>query len=122
VLKIDVEGAEWDSLLSTPDEVLQRVDQMAVEFHWELEHSRRIQQERYTRLVRRLKQFFEIAHLHFNNASCLEGLEPFPTWAYEVLFVSKRLAVVDPSRQAVGLHRLDAPNNPAFEDCQPTSR
>lgn len=122
VLKIDVEGAEWDSLLSTPDEVLQRLDQMAVEFHWELEHSRWIQQERYTRLVRRLKQFFEIAHIHFNNASCLEGLEPFPTWAYEVLFVSKRLAVVDPSRQAAGLHPLDAPNNPAFADCQPTPR
>ena len=122
VLKIDVEGAEWDSLLSTPDEVLQRIDQMAVEFHWELENSRWVQQERYIRLVRRLKQFFEIAHIHFNNASCLEALEPFPTWAYEVLFVSKRLAVVEPSRQAGGLHPLDAPNNPAFEDCQPTPR
>jgi len=24
-------------------------------------------------------------------AACVEGLDPFPTWAYEVLFVSKRL-------------------------------
>jgi Methyltransferase FkbM domain len=122
VLKIDVEGAEWDSLLSTPDEVLQRIDQMAVEFHWELDDARWTQQERYARLVRRLKQFFEIVHIHFNNASCLEGLEPFPTWAYEVLFVSKRLAVIDPSRRAGGLHPLDAPNNPTFEDCQPKPR
>jgi hypothetical protein len=122
VLKIDVEGAEWDSLLSTPDEVLQRIDQMAVEFHWEQDDSRWIQQERYARLVRRLKEFFEIAHLHFNNAGCLEGLEPFPSWAFEVLLVSKRLAVVDPSRQAGGLHPLDAPNNPTFEDCQPKPR
>jgi hypothetical protein len=119
VLKIDVEGAEWDSLLSTPDEVLRRIDQMAVEFHWERDDSSWIQQERYARLVRRLKEFFEIAHLHFNNASCLEGLEPFPSWAFEVLFVSKRLAKVEPSRQAAGLHPLDAPNNPTFEDCQP---
>ena len=122
VLKIDVEGAEWDSLLSTPDEVLQQIDQMAVEFHWERDDSRWIQQERYARLVRRLRQFFEIAHLHFNNASCSPGLEPFPAWAYEVLFVSKRLAVVDTSRQVTGLHPLDAPNNPAFEDCQPPPR
>src|SRR5579862_7008281 len=34
VLKMDVEGAEWDSLLSAPDEVLEQIDQMAVEFHW----------------------------------------------------------------------------------------
>ena len=34
MLKIDVEGAEWDSLLSAPDETLKQIDQMAVEFHW----------------------------------------------------------------------------------------
>ena len=119
VLKIDVEGAEWDSLLSTPDDVLQRIDQMAVEFHWEMDSSRWIQQERYIRLVQRLKQFFEIAHIHFNNASCVGELEPFPSWAYEVLFVSKRVAVIEPAGKAGGLHPLDAPNNPLFEDCQP---
>ena len=119
VLKIDVEGAEWDSLLSTPDDVLQRIDQMAVEFHWEMDGSRWVQQERYIRLVQRLKQFFEIAHIHFNNASCVGELEPFPSWAYEVLFVSKRVAVIAPAGEAGGLHPLDAPNNPLFEDCQP---
>ncbi len=68
--------------------------------------------------VRRLKQFFEVAHLHFDNASCMDGL-PFPTWAFEVLFVSKRLTIIDSSRKAGGRHPLDAPNNPAFADCQP---
>ena len=34
VLKIDVEGAEWNTLLSAPDEMLEQIDQMAVEFHW----------------------------------------------------------------------------------------
>jgi hypothetical protein len=29
------------------------------------------------------------------------------------------LAVVDPSRRAVGLHPLDAPNLPSIADCQP---
>ena len=69
--------------------------------------------------MERLKRFFHVAHIHFNNASCLDGLAPFPSWAYEVLFVSKRLGVVDPSRTAGGLHDLDARNNPAFDDCQP---
>jgi hypothetical protein len=123
VLKIDVEGAEWDSLLSTPDEVLEHIDQMAVEFHWVQDQERRwVHNDKYLRVVQRLKQFFEIAHIHFNNGSCITGLEPFPTWAYEVLFVSKRLAVVDHSRRPGGLHRLDAPNNPSFADCQPPAR
>ncbi len=113
VLKIDVEGAEWDSFLTAPDEVLQQIDQMAVEFH-------EVQDEKYVRVVSRLLRFFHVAHIHFNNHSCIQGLDPFPTWAYEVLFVNKRLSVVDPTRSSpAGLHPLDAPNNPAAADCQP---
>jgi hypothetical protein len=123
VLKIDVEGAEWDSFLSVPDATLEQVDQMAVEFHWtEDEQFHWVQDEKHLRVVSRLKQFFHIAHVHFNNASCIGDLEPFPTSAYEVLFVSKRLAVVDPSRKADSLHPLDARNNPSLADCQPKAR
>ncbi|MGH9371864.1 MAG: hypothetical protein ACRD15_10075 [Vicinamibacterales bacterium] len=123
VLKIDVEGAEWDSLLSVPDRVLEQIDQMAVEFHWiEDETFRWVHDDKYLRVVQRLKQFFEIGHIHYNNASCIGDLEPFPTWAYEVLFVSKRLAVVDRSRKAGGPHPLDAPNDPSRADCQPKGR
>ena len=112
VMKIDVEGAEWDSFLFSPGDVLAQIDQIAVEFHG-------VQDDKYVAVVQRLKEFFHVAHIHFNNAACAEGLDPFPTWAYEVLFVSKRLGVVDSSRVAGGLHPLDAPNNPAFADCQP---
>jgi hypothetical protein len=123
VLKIDVEGAEWDSFSAAPDEILERIDQIAVEFHWaEDKDFRWVQDEKHLRVVRRLKQFFEVGHIHFNNASCIGDLAPFPSWAYEVLFVSKRLAVVDPLRKAGGLHPLDAPNNPSLADCQPTAR
>jgi len=123
VLKIDVEGAEWDSLLSAPDETLEQIDQLVVEFHWmEDEAFHWVQDDKYLRVVRRLKEFFEVGHIHFNNSSCIGDLVPFPTWAYEVLFVSKRLAVVDPSRRAGGLHPLDAPNNPSLDDCQPKAR
>lgn len=122
VLKMDVEGAEWDSLLSAPDDVLQQIDQMAVEFHWARDaNGAWVDDDKHLHVVDRLKEFFEIAHVHFNNASCTGSLEPFPTWAYEVLFVSRRLAVVDPATPAGGLHRLDAPNNPSYPDCQPES-
>jgi hypothetical protein len=120
VMKMDVEGAEWDSLLTAPDAVLQQIDQLAIELHWMRDAQGRWTDDgRYLALVERLKQYFHVAHLHFNNHSCIEGLEPFPAWAYEVLFVSKRLAVVDPGRTAGGLHGLDAPNAADMPDCQP---
>lgn len=33
VMKVDVEGAEWPSLLSMSDAALQQIDQLSVEFH-----------------------------------------------------------------------------------------
>ena len=111
-LKMDVEGAEWQSLLAVPDDLLERIDQMAIEFHG-------VEDTTSVALVRRLKQFFEVAHLHVNNASCTGGMEPFTGWAYEVLFVNKRLAVVDPARTVSSPHPLDSPNLPLVPDCQP---
>jgi hypothetical protein len=111
VMKIDVEGAEWDSFFHAPERVLERIDQLAVEFHG-------TDRRRYLETVRRLKQHFYVAHLHFNNYSCREDLAPFPAEAYEVLFVSKRLGVVAPARAVERPHRLDTPNNPGLPDCQ----
>lgn len=112
VIKIDVEGAEWNSLMQTPDAVLERIDQIAIELH---DFDRDV--NRFIAVVTRLKEFFHVAHLHFNNYSCIRGLEPFPAQAYEVLFVSKRLAKVD-GPGATRPNPLDAPNNPALPDCQ----
>jgi len=112
--KIDVEGAEWSSFSAAPDEVLAQIDQLVVEFHW-------VEDRRSVAVVQRLKQFFEVAHIHYNNASCIDGMEPFPTWAYEVLFVNKRLAAIDPSGPRTALNPLDAPNIPSLPDCQVTA-
>jgi hypothetical protein len=110
VVKIDVEGAEWETFLQTPSAVLARIDQLVVEFHG-------VNREHYLAAVRRLKEFFLVAHLHINNYACQAGMDPFPAWAYEVLFVNKRIAVGRAPRPA-GPHPLDAPNKPAAPDCQ----
>jgi hypothetical protein len=115
VLKMDVEGAEWDAFLHASDAVLDRIDQIAVEFHGAGEAN-------HVRALERLKQFFHVVHLHFNNFSCDPYLDPFPTWAYEVLFVNKRLGVVDPSSRPAIPHPLDAPNNPKAPDCPAKAR
>jgi len=112
VLKIDVEGAEWDSFLATPDSVLDRIDQLIVEFHG-------VDDERYVRTIEKLKRHFVFAHLHYNNGGCKTGIEPFPSWVFEALLVNKRIAQTDGSPATRGpLPNLDAPNGPNMPDCQ----
>ena len=112
VVKMDVEGAEWDTFLRAPDAVLDRIDQLSVEFHGASD-------ERYIAAVLKLKRFFYVANLHFNNYSCQDGLAPFPSWAYEVLFVSRRLGVPaapgDGRRAPSARH---AQQSSALTDCQ----
>jgi hypothetical protein len=110
VVKMDVEGAEWETLQTTPDAVLERIDQLVVELHG-------IGLEHHVETVRRLKQVFHVAHVHFNNFTCAERIDPFPATAYEALFVNKRIASVTGAGAALP-HPLDAPNDPERADCQ----
>ena len=71
VLKMDVEGAKWETLLQTPPATLERIDQFAVELHG-------VGEEHQLATVRRLKQFFHVANIHYNNHTCAERLDPFP--------------------------------------------
>ena len=111
VMKMDVEGAEWDSFLLAPDRVFEHIDQMDVEFH-------HVDDQKFVATMQRLKEFFDIAHVHYNNFSCDPDIKPFPTWAFEVLLVSKRIAKTDGSPASAGPSALDAPNNVEAADCQ----
>lgn len=112
IVKIDVEGAEWDSLLATPDEVLDAIDQMPMELHG-------ADGRRFLEGVRKLKRTFFVVNVHFNNWSCNEELEPMPAWAYQVLLVNKRLGQVDGSVEPPAPSSpLNAPDFPDSPDCQ----
>lgn len=113
VVKMDVEGAEWDALMATPDEVLAGIDQLPVEFHG-------VNERRFLKVVRKLKRTFHIANLYFNNHACSPDAAPLPAWAYQVLFVNKRLGVLDRSEQTTPLpSSQNSPDNPDAPDCQP---
>ena len=113
LVKIDVEGAEWEALLATPDAVLERIDQMPMEMHG-------VNEERILEVVRKLKRTFYVVNLHVNNWSCAQGFEPFPGAVFQVLLVNKRVGVVDPSAPSPPPRSPhDAPDNPKGPDCQP---
>jgi hypothetical protein len=112
LVKIDVEGAEWDALLQTPDEVLDGIDQMPMELHG-------FHEARMLEVVRKLKRTFHVVNLHFNNYGCTDEADPFPSRAYQVLLVNKRLGVVDSSSpMPAPRHPLNAPDQPGIPDCQ----
>jgi hypothetical protein len=112
LIKMDVEGAEWEALSATPDAVLDRIDQFAMELHG-------TDEARILETVRRLKRTFYLANLNFNNWSCRADLAPLPAWAYQVLWVNKRVAVVDADAPSPGPRsRLNAPDNANGPDCQ----
>jgi hypothetical protein len=111
VVKIDVEGAELASMMASSDLVLERFDQLAMEVHGA--------DRRFLDLIRKLKRTFHLVHVHFNNQACSVRYAPLPAWAYQVLFVNKRIGVLDPSAPPPPLpHPLDAPDYVMGHDCQ----
>jgi hypothetical protein len=112
IVKMDVEGAEWQSLLATPDEVLARIDQLPMELHG-------VDDVPLLQVLEKLKRNFHLVHLHFNNWACDAALAPFPGHAYQVLFVNKRVGVVGtPKPGTLPATAFDAPDNPRGKDCQ----
>ena len=112
VVKVDVEGAEWGALGAVPGAVLDKVDQLVVEFHG-------TDQARYVDVLKKLKATFVVANVHFNNVTCHEGVRPFPAWAFEVLFVNGRLAkLAAPGWKRIVPAAAESPNDPTVPDCQ----
>jgi len=113
LLKIDVEGAEWESLAGTSNEALQNVDQIAIEFH------KRQDKSEYVDLIKKLKKTFYIAHIHYNNHSCTKGLdEPFPSQTFQVLMVNKKIGILDEGEKPLLPNPLDEKDNLSLPDCQ----
>jgi hypothetical protein len=112
LVKIDVEGSEWDSLLATPDEILSAIPQLAMELHG---HDDR----KILAVLHKLKQHFYLVNVHFNNWSCTRRTWPLPALAYQVLWVNKRLTSPDPRAPALkGMSPPNAPDAPGLPDCQ----
>jgi hypothetical protein len=112
IIKMDIEGGEWESLLVAPDELLASIPQLAMEMHG-------FDDPRILEVLRKLKRDFYLVNLHFNNWSCTSKAAPLPAWAYQVLWVNKRIGVVDPAAPVPApMSPLNAPDAPTRPDCQ----
>jgi hypothetical protein len=112
IIKMDIEGAEWDSLLAAPDELLASIPQIAMELHG-------FDDPKIVEVLRKLKRNFYLVNLHFNNWSCTRKAAPLPAWAYQVLWVNKRIGIIDPAVPVPApMSPLNAPDSPTWPDCQ----
>jgi hypothetical protein len=78
ILKLDVEGAEWDVLTETPTDLLRRFEQIVLEFH-ELP---RLEEEGFRGMawqaLATLAASFTLCHVHANNFGGIQTVCGFP--------------------------------------------
>jgi hypothetical protein len=112
IIKMDIEGGEWDSLLAASEELLASIPQITMEMHG-------FDDPKIVEVLRKLKRNFYPANLHFNNWSCTPKAAPLPAWAYQVHWVNKHIDVPDPAAPfPAPMSPLNAPDSPTWPDCQ----
>ena len=114
VVKMDVEGSEWLSLLAVPDSVLERIDHLNIEFHG-------VEEGQYAATMAHLARTFHVVNVHYNNWTCSPDVAPFHATTFELLLVNKKIGVVEAGARAVIPNPFDAPNNWMRPDCQPAA-
>ncbi|HEV3099169.1 MAG TPA: hypothetical protein VGY75_05600 [Candidatus Udaeobacter sp.] len=112
IIKMDIEGGEWDSLLAAPEELLASIPQITMEMHG-------FDDPKIVEVLRKLKRNFYLVNLHFNNWSCTPKAAPLPAWAYQAHWVNKRIGVPDAAAPfPAPMSPLNAPDSATWPDCQ----
>jgi hypothetical protein len=112
ILKMDVEGAEWKSLLATNDIVLGQFSQIVIEIHDVYDENNFNLIEPF---LKKMANLFHVAHVHSNNCCCVIG-GPFPSGVLEVTYVNKRQFRSLPGKSQVP-RALNSRNIEQYEDC-----
>jgi len=111
ILKIDVEGAEWDVFSTIDDETLGRFDQIAGEFHWLLELGDPTFRAKVARSMKTITRQFTLFHVHANNCRPLGFVGGFPVAdVLELSFIRTDLVTPSPST-SVFPDAIDRANN-----------
>lgn len=67
ILKMDVEGAEWDFLESVSSETLNKFNQMVFEFHDIIAPKTAAEMDRTINLIEKINKTHTLVHIHGNN-------------------------------------------------------
>lgn len=117
LLQMDIEGAEYETLLATPDEILKRFRVVIIEIHnldsWGVPQFYKVADA----LANKLLQHFVVVHNHVNNwggSVLVNGIE-YPRTIEITLLRKDRAHHIQPAQMP---HELDSPCNPRVEEIQ----
>lgn len=116
VLQMDIEGAEYEVILDTPDEILKRFRLIVVEFH--------TMHMLYTKNVfpfvfqcfKKLARHFEVAHIHPNNCCPVYKCGEFEVPKVIELTFYREDRCVSSDKPLDFPNKLDVPNVPGKKD------
>jgi len=110
ILQMDIEGAEYEVLLSTPSDLLRRFRIAVVEFHNVESWAHRGFFALIVSAVKKLTSLFHVVHVHPNNAMGIVDLNGvLAPRVFEVTFLRKDRAL-DRGFETSYPHPLDRPN------------
>lgn len=115
ILKVDIEGSEWESFKDISQDILLRCEQIVFEFHNLQILSESLNYKSYLNFLDRLTQTHIVINAHINNWDSFEIIHgvPVPN-VLEVTYVRKDL--VEKHSGKISTERLNYPNNPSRPD------
>ncbi|GAB0120169.1 hypothetical protein Acid7E03_42410 [Acidisoma sp. 7E03] len=116
ILKMDIEGDEWDVLDSVADDVLNRCNQIAVEFH----HMERLMEPaslaQARRVFEKLARSFFLFHVHGNNCGNLVNVHNIVLPETLEMTFAKNDVYQSVHTQELFPQEVDMPNQPGRAD------
>jgi hypothetical protein len=110
ILKMDVEGAEWDAVSLMPDAVISRFEQIAIEVHDFHRLKDPAFADKVAASLQKINKFFTLFHVHANNNNTMETVEGFSIYnLLELSYVKTGIVKRGPSRTLYPTD-LDSPN------------
>ena len=112
ILKMDVEGAEWEALCATSSKVLKQFDQIVLEFHGLIKACNIYDIQKRFAIFEKLNKTHQLVHLHGNNTGHVVQLcgATFPD-VIEVTYVNKARYKTFEDKNILLPTSLDLPND-----------
>ena len=123
ILKMDIEGGEYDAFKYFPLEYLDYIDQIVIEVHFDMYGPEYWGNLDIFRSI--LDKFYNI-NFHFNNHGCYNlfydpedvKLRGLPAHAFEATLINKKLVKLNSPSRTYKEHPLNTPNKAVIPDCQ----
>ena len=120
ILQMDVDGAEWDTLLATPNSVLALFDQIVIEVHGLATdfsatlnggEVHQVSIDKKIKVLKKINDFFYLYHVHANTEGGLFYIEWFTIPdVLELTFINKKIVENAESSKVIFPTNFDRPN------------